>query len=504
MLLGIVLAASACEIAEPVDTNPASVVGTSTIVAAAESTVASSPPETTIPRPTLLIQVVTPDGEPLSGAAVGPAGLTGRDGYVTVEVPGSGLAIRAPGYVPRYVGGRLDGEIVAVLQPIVVEGVVRTSAGVGLAEVGVTLGEDRTVTDEEGRFRFVAATGETLGAQRPAWRPMEVEWLGLDSWVELTLEPFTARALHVSGWAVGDPDHWRRLLDLAATTEVNALVVDLKDESGRVFYPSEVELAVRVDATRDEYLLDDVVAQAEQQGFYLIGRIVTFQDPIAARAAPDLAVWNTSTGGPYEKRGQYFLDPTDPVARRYALDLAVEACLAGFDEIQFDYVRYPDGFGSSAVFDGGTGAESRPAVIRDFLAEATSLLRPEGCAVAADIFGFITSTTGDGGIGQQLEQLADVVDVLSPMLYPSHYSEGWFGFEVPNDHPGPVVAAALDDGLARITTPVVLRPWVQDFFYNSSQVRAEIDQAEERDLGWMLWNVLSRFSEGALLPADGE
>ena len=276
----------------------------------------------------------------------------------------------------------------------------------------------------------------------------------------------------------------------------------MKDESGLIFYPSTVALAEQVEAIRPVYRLEDVVEASADAELYLIGRIVTFQDPIAARAAPELAVWDTGTGAPYRKNGQYFLDPTDADARQYALDLAVESCEAGFDEIQFDYVRFPDGFGNSAVFDQGSGSEIRPIIIRDFLAEASALLNPAGCAVAADIFGFITSTTGDGGIGQYLEELASVVDVLSPMLYPSHYSEGWFGFDVPNDHPGPVVGRALDDGMERLDSTAVFRPWIQDFYYNAAQVRAEIEAAEARGLGWMLWNAVSRFTEGALLPAD--
>jgi hypothetical protein len=348
----------------------------------------------------------------------------------------------------------------------------------------------------------VGATAGTIEARRAGWESGAVGWLGRDDWVPIDLEPVVVRALHVAGWTVGDETRWREILDLAASTEINSLVVDLKDESGLVFFRTTVPTAGTVGAIQEEYSLAEVVSTVADAGLYLIGRIVTFQDPIAARALPGIAVMDGSTGGPYKKNGQYFLDPSDPDARQYALDLAAESCAAGFNEIQFDYVRYPDGFGSSAVFDEGSSSEVRPVVIRDFLAEASALLNPAGCAVAADIFGFITSTTGDGGIGQQLEDLALVADVLSPMLYPSHYSEGWFGFTVPNDHPGPVVSEALDDGLERLDSSIVLRPWIQDFYYNASQVRAQIEAAEERGLGWMLWNALSRFTEGALLPAE--
>ena len=139
-----------------------------------------------------------------------------------------------------------------------------------------------------------------------------------------------------------------------------------------------------------------------------------------------------------------------------------------------------------------------------FLMEARDRLHPLGCAVAADIFGFITSVVDDGGIGQQFDELVEVTDVVSPMIYPSHYSAGWFGYNVPNDNPGPVVAEALADGLERADGPAVVRPWLQDFFYDSSQVRAQIEEAERLSVGWMLWNAASRFQTDALDPSNGD
>jgi hypothetical protein len=138
--------------------------------------------------------------------------------------------------------------------------------------------------------------------------------------------------------------------------------------------------------------------------------------------------------------------------------------------VQFDYVRFPDGAPAGAGYDGRSDQAGRIASITDFLAQARARLEPMGCATAADIFGWITNTTGDGGIGQQLESIAGVVDVISPMIYPSHYSPGWYGFEVPNDHPGPVVTNATNDALRRMAgSQAVLRPWLQDFWYTPTR-----------------------------------
>ncbi|MDH3306565.1 MAG: putative glycoside hydrolase, partial [Acidimicrobiia bacterium] len=187
-------------------------------------------------------------------------------------------------------------------------------------------------------------------------------------------------------------------------------------------------------------------------------------------------------------------------ARSYSLDLATDACRMGVDEVQFDYVRFPDGFGSRVQFDGPSDAGGRADAITSFLTEARAALSTGGCATAAAIFGFITSTPGEGGIGQQLEQLAGVVDVLSPMVYPSHYSTGWYGFADPNAHPYDVVSGALLDGERRLTgSPVVVRPWIQSFYYNGSQIQAESNAADDRGAGWMLWNSASNYATGSIV-----
>jgi hypothetical protein len=121
-----------------------------------------------------------------------------------------------------------------------------------------------------------------------------------------------------------------------------------------------------------------------------------------------------------------------------------------------------------------------------------------GCAVSAAIFGIVMSAPNDQGIGQRPEEVSQVVDAVSPMIYPSHYSDGWLGFDNPNDHPGPVTADALDDGSPRLTSPALMRPWLQAFYYSSAQIQATIAEAEARGFGWILWNAPGNYSESAL------
>ncbi len=367
----------------------------------------------------------------------------------------------------------------------------------------VKIGRVRRLTDSAGRVRLFGVRPGTLVISHPSYPGRSVQWAGGGDRVVVVLAASVRRALHVAGSIPGTP-RWQELLALADRTSVNALVIDMKDESGRVFPSSASVWGARAGSILSRWDLPTVVAEAHAHGLDVIVRIVAFQDPVAGRSIPQMAARDTATGGPYTKNGQVFLDPTDPDARAYALELATEACAAGAQEVQFDYVRFPDGVPSSVRFDGGSSPAVRVATITGFLADARAAL-PVSCDVGADIFGFITSINGDGGIGQKLTALAGVVDVVSPMVYPNHWGPGWFGFSVPAAHPGAVVDAASRNGLERLVgSATVLRPWLQDFGgYGPAQLRAQIDAADALGLGWMIWNAGSRFSEAGI-PTDDE
>ena len=231
------------------------------------------------------------------------------------------------------------------------------------------------------------------------------------------------------------------------------------------------------------------IAQAKEAGLYTITRVVSFEDGGWANAQPDF------------KLAGSWVNPYNPDVWEYPLGLAVEACEIGFDEIQFDYVRFPAGKTAAAARRAQPlTQEERIGAISGFLAEAVRRLHPMGCAVSADIFGIVTSAPDDQGLGQRPEELSQVVDALSPMLYPSHYSDGWLGFADPNDHPGPVVAHALDQGIPRMVGDAAMRPWLQAFYYNGNQILAQINEAEARGTGWILWNAPGNYQESWLPP----
>lgn len=453
------------------------------------------------------LRVLDDQGTPVESAVVdvngSQVGTTGRDGRVEMVWSNSlrVLELSAPGHVPRMVtlADRPEDQFDVVLKSRVLRGRVVNSEGSGVAGADVDAGSASAVTDAQGYFHVRGADEGDVTVSRPAWIPTSFEWQGGTGDNVVELEPFTARAVHIGGPAIEDGID--RYVQMAMDTELNALMFDLKDETGEVFYDSMVPVALDVGAVNPVMDLSSTVQEAHDLGLYVIGRIVLFNDPIAAVSQPEMAVWDSATDTPYEANGQFFLDPTDPNARQYGIDLAVEACERGVDEIQFDYVRFPDARREAATFDGGVSPEVRAETISNFLTAAVETLRPLDCAVAADIFGYLTTAPDDGGIGQKWEDIVGIVDVVSPMLYPSHYHPQFFGF--PSDeHPGQVIDAALADGMERVDSQVIVRPWLQDFDYDPDKVREQITSAESHGLGWMLWNAASQVTVDALQPAE--
>jgi len=473
------------------------------------------PPAPSIPE--IQVMVVDTSGDPVSSAEVSFGSLgtadTDQGGRAISEWPRKPLTIsaEAAGFHPGSIEvlELPDTRLVQLeLAPVILRGIVRNGERYGLPGALVTLGDRNVFTNFAGEFEVERAIAGTVAAEKASYGGSSAEWDGTEADVVLTLEPLVIRSIRASGAAVGDPARWADLLRVAESTVVNAIVVDTKDESGRVYHDTSVRTAHDIGAVSLTYDPAQVVADLHDRDLYAITRIVTFQDRFMGNAFPELAVWDSGTNAVWTTGGgQAFMDATDHDSWDYPLALAVEACEAGFDEIQFDYVRFPtDGPVARAEYDGPVDQAGRVSTISAFLSEARAQLNPLGCAVAADVFAVVFSATGDQGLGQRVEELADSVDVISPMIYPSHYSTGWFGFECPNANPGPVVAGALADGLPRVSGPAIVRPWIQDFTfgcggpYGEAEVRSQIDAAEERDLGWILWNASSRFTEEALDP----
>ena len=276
-------------------------------------------------------------------------------------------------------------------------------------------------------------------------------------------------------------------------TVVNTLVIDVKTDHGHLMYDSNVQESYEINNERVKFNKTSLEELKTNHNLYLIGRVVAFQDPLFAKTYEDSSVFNSKTNSIFSKNGQYFLDPSDQKSRNYILNIAIEACHLGFDEIQFDYIRYPDAVNNHLVYEEESNFENRTRNINSFLYEATKILHGEGCLVSADIFGYVLQSESDNGIGQHLETIVKSVDFISPMVYPSHYSNGSFGYKYPNKHPYEVVTAALSDGLYRGTKVEKLRPYLQGFWHTSEDVRLNIKAAEDLGLDWIIWNNSSMY-----------
>jgi hypothetical protein len=408
----------------------------------------------------------------------------------------------------------IEGPVEIRLEPVVLNGVVTAADGRPLPGASVKLGENlETRTDSDGEFSLFRAVPGDIIVNRPAWQGATVSWDGSDPEVSVELEPRMIRALRVAGdgSGAGNVEKWQELLELADKTAINAFVVDTQDEGGYVYHDTEVQLAYEIDAVRPRYDAAQIIEDMDEHGLYKITRIVTFQSNQLARARPDIAAINTQTGLPWtNNKDLAWLDPTDRNSWDYPLALAEEACRLGFDEIQFDYVRFPsDGPISQLSFDGLTAEnyysdeseQIRVTTIAAFLEEAHNRLNSMGCAVAADIFAITLESTSDEGIGQSPRVFSNYIDVLSPMIYTYTYGPGWKGWADPNEHATELVAAALDAGIPRLEGFAIYRPWLQRAFLEDEEILDIQDVAEDRDLGWMLWSAGTIFDAGHLRPA---
>jgi hypothetical protein len=328
--------------------------------------------------------------------------------------------------------------------------------------------------------------------------------------------PDTLRGLYVNRWAALG-SKLRQLIDVARKTEVNALVIDVKDDRGFVLYRSDVPLAREIGAdTADGHwmsaakvraVLDTMVAN----GIYPIARIVVAKDPLLASKKLELAIKRKSDQKPWlDKNGNPWLDPHQPAVWQYAADLAREAYQLGFSEVQFDYVRFPDEkrLIAETVYPLANG-RVRAQVIRDQLGLVRKALKPHGIPVTADVFGLTATDTTDMGIGQRWEMFADQVDVVLPMVYPSHFARGTYKLRNPNAHPYETIDHALKDAKRRsapIANAAKIIPWYQDFtlgppHYYAQHIRAQKKAGYDNGFqSWILWNPKSNYTIAALEP----
>ena len=320
-------------------------------------------------------------------------------------------------------------------------------------------------------------------------------YIAKDRWETFNKSNNGIKGIYLSGYHLLREEKINPIKEIINNTIVNTIVLDVKTDNGHLMYDSQIEFVEQLNNERIKYDSITLKDLKEELNIYLIGRVVAFQDPIFSRKYSESAIIDSKTNAPYSQDGQYFLDPSDEKSKDYVLSVALEACLLGFDEIQFDYIRYPDTSNQSLVYDEESNFENRTKNINSFLLDATNALHDIGCLASADIFGYVLNAKNDNGIGQYLETIINTVDFISPMVYPSHYSRGSFGYTYPNNHPYEVVTASLNQGLSRGVDKKQLRPFLQGFWHSSKDVALNIQAAEDHGLSWIIWNNSSVYQE---------
>lgn len=334
-------------------------------------------------------------------------------------------------------------------------------------------------------------------------------------------ETVPVKGIYMTGNTLGLKSRFNELIDLIDRTELNAVVIDVKDDYGTLTYSSNIPMVKELGAdntVKDKDFVQTMNILAEKN-IYPIARIVTFKDRTAATKRPDLAIKSKDGSIWRDNKGDAWLNPYNRESWEYPIQIAEEAALMGFKEIQFDYVRFPTDGKRSLIDYGESASIPMQDTIAEFLKYARQRLEPYGVYVSADIFGLVTTVEDDMGLGQHLETLATAVDFLCPMVYPSHYALGTYGVKYPDSNPYTIVNTSLTVAKERISKletdekKAKIRPWLQDFSatwlkkeygpyytpYGAEQIRAQKKATYDAGLDqWILWNAGNKYTEGGL------
>ena len=444
--------------------------------------------------------------------------LSGLTGYVALKRPlllgaqqvSAAPALHTPAALPPS-----PAVPPAAPQPRRIEGrVLDSDTGQPLRGTSVWYGTREVLTDGDGRFILEPSSGQppALIVKRPGYERKQVSLADQETTVRL--RPKTIRAAYLTYYGIGDRRIRERVLELVGRTELNSVVIDVKGVRGLIPYRPEVPAALTAGAQGPVIIkdFDALLASLKAQGIYTIARIVVFKDNVLANHRKDLAIIDARTGRPWlDNEKLAWVDPFREEVWNYAIAIAKEAAAKGFDEIQFDYVRFPtDGRLSAARYSRPNNSTTRLPTIAAFFAKARRELGPTGVFIAADLFGYTAFNTNDTDIGQRIEELAPHLDYICPMVYPSGYHVGIPGYRNPVTHPYEIVRESVRLIRQRSQQlPVQVRPWLQDFrdyaydrrTFGVREIRAQMRGASEGGaVGWMLWNPRNDYTGDALRP----
>ena len=327
--------------------------------------------------------------------------------------------------------------------------------------------------------------------------------------------PESVKGVYMSSWVASSSRLRNKIIDMIDQTEVNAVMIDIKDSTGKVSFLIDNEEINQYGSTENRIQdIKELITKLHQKDIYVMGRISVFQDPYLAVEYPELALKQVSDGDVWkDRKGLSFLDPNNTAVWDYTVAIAKESYNAGFDEINFDYIRFPSDGNISNIDYGLTADQTRADSIEKFFAHLRSELYNDEIKIpmSADLFGMVTTVSDDLGIGQVLEKALPHFDYIAPMIYPSHYPANWNGYSNPAAKPYEVIYAAMQGGLAKASAAGydadVFRPWIQDFDlganYTADMVRDQIRALEDLGINsWLVWDPANTYTEDAFLAHD--
>ena len=322
------------------------------------------------------------------------------------------------------------------------------------------------------------------------------------------------KGIYVTAHSAGGSSRWPALLELVDKTELNAMVIDIKDDYGYITYPTDHPELAAMGASKK--IIPDIrklIDTLQEHDIYPIARIVVFKDSVLARKQPDWSFLNPNGTVWQNNREESFVNPYIEEVWDYNILVAKEAARLGFKEIQFDYVRFPEGFEKRAdTLKYFKTEQSRVDIVAGFVQKALKELEPLGVRVSVDIFGYAASVPAAEGIGQDFLKISEAVHVISPMVYPSHYSTGWFNLKDPDKAPYETIKGAMRDTLKKLEplgeARPIIRPWIQDFTanwlgaghyikYGRAEVEAQIRALKESGIDeYLVWNPTNKYTAG--------
>ncbi len=325
------------------------------------------------------------------------------------------------------------------------------------------------------------------------------------------------KGIYVTASTAGS-DRMVSLREMTAATEINAMVIDVKDDTGKITYAMDSPIAQDIDAvTNTVRNMEELISSLKEDKVYTIARIVAFKDPYLAKMRPELAIRNQDGTVYKDNNGDSWVNPYNEKVWEYLVEVAKMAAETGFDEIQFDYIRFSTGTGiEQADFGKAAKDKTKEEIITEFTQYAYEHLKPLGVFVSADVYGTIINSKIDAArVGQNYVDMAKYLDYICPMIYPSHFGEGNYGVKYPDLEPQEIIRKSLLaskeklDAIPEGEHRAIVRPWLQDFTaswikhyqkYGKKQIREQINGVYDAGYEeWILWNAGCNYTEEGLL-----